>query len=149
MSSLDALYYPAWSPSPTWLKSYLLFSDKVRVVVPDDVEPDFGPANQALMDDAPDLFEVHRYTQGDVSLDVELRILDAAFAEIATTKSQKVTRTYSINIRPGGGSTVPGYVFLHRSKLTDGVNKLLHEHALCLDGVGAAPDKYLVVQEDA
>ena len=48
MSVLDVLYYPAWDPPSGWLKSFLLFSDKVRVIVPDDVKPDFDPSNQCF-----------------------------------------------------------------------------------------------------
>jgi hypothetical protein len=151
MSAIDTLYYPAWNPPPGWLKSFLLFSDKVRVIVPDDVKPDFEPANQALLDDAGDLFLIERYTQGDVDIDVHLPTLDAAFADIAASKGPKHGHRFSIVIARDGTSRIPGHVFLHGSKSSESVNELLKKHRLLLPGNfgSMAGDGFMVVEENA
>jgi hypothetical protein len=148
MLGTEALYYPEWDPPERWLKKYLLFAEKVRVIVPVEVAPEFTPANRVLMEEAPELFEICRYEQGQVSFDAEMTVLECAFAEIGKRLPTRPGQKFVVRISKGGQSSVEGCVFVHRSKLTASIEELLKVEKLSVPTKVWDPS-YLCVQKDA
>lgn len=84
MPALEALYYPQWDPPSRWLRSSLLFFDKVSVIVPTDAQPEYCEANLRLRDVLPDTFDELREDWFDPQLnEAQLRSLAAALDDIA------------------------------------------------------------------
>ena len=100
-----------------------------------------------LLDDAGDIFLIEKYSRGDVDVDVHLPILDAAFRDIAESIGPSLGRKFKVIIKDGE-TRIPGYVFMHESKSSHGVNELLKKHNLLLPGYDAGPG-FMVVEQRA
>lgn len=142
MPAFRALYHPSWNPPVAWLRSVLLFYDQVQVIRPEEVaDPQYDPANSAVFDLIPHVFGEIKRQHYEMALDVRNReILGRAFDAAAEKVSAKRNSQIEIQIRRGGGVSVPGYTFLHMSKLPGIVAKELKRRDLILDGLDGVPD---------
>ena len=130
MPPFKALYYPSWDPPVKWLRSMLLFFDRVEVIRPLDVDPQYNQANEAVFNLIPHAFGEIKKRQYEMTLDIRNKtLLQSKFASIAKRNPRK--RTDNIVVVIGGeGYEISGYTRLHLSKLNSFVLKLLEKNSL-------------------
>lgn len=128
----QALYYPSWNPSVRWVRSSLLVFDQIQVIRPTEVlDPQYHEANVAVYDLLPHTFGEIRKAHYEMTLDPHNRqILLSTLDLISYHQKSDPRRSVTITIAPGGGTSVPGYVFLHSSKIPPFVNAALEERNL-------------------
>jgi len=68
MPPFKALYYPSWDPPVKWLRSMLLFFDRVEVIRPTDVDPQYDQANEAVFNLIPHAFGEIKKSQYEMTL---------------------------------------------------------------------------------
>lgn len=125
-----ALYYPSWNPPVAWVRSTLLVFDQIQVIRPIEVEkPDYHEANQAVFELLPHTFGEIRKTHYEMTLDTHNKqILLSTFDFIARSKkNSRIKVEFNVS---AGTTTVPGYVFLHLSKIDDFVRDALETRNL-------------------
>jgi len=108
----------------------LLFFDRIEVIRPVDVNPQYDKANEAVFNLIPHAFgeiKRHRY---EMRLDIRNKtLLKNTFSSIAKSKTRK--RKEDIQVIIGNeGHEMSGYARLHRSKLDPFVLGLLEENSL-------------------
>lgn len=130
MPQFEALYYPKFEPPVNWLRSFLLFFDKIRSIVPKDAN--FRPSQGVLeiTDLIPNAFETISPDEKDIEIDnLNFSRLRKAFEMIK--KEQPKAQRNKIKIKiDSGGINIAGYTFLHDAKMTDKVRSLLKEFNL-------------------
>ena len=150
-----ALYYPSWNPPVRWLRSVLLVFDQIQVIRPVEVEdPQYHAANQAVFDLLPDVFGEIRKKHYELALDPHNPgLLTKSLGYIADRRRGHVKHT--IQIHGNGSISVPGYVFLHVSKMPPFLSEELERLGL-IDTVAERAarnmgnlDNFRVVQRDA
>jgi hypothetical protein len=146
------LYYPTFEPPADWLRSYLLFFDEVRTIVPNDVK--FNPSDDVsrVIDLMPEAFNTVAPSPSDILVDdVNTERLEKAFRQIAGKKGSE-SEEIIISIDDEGGLRIEGYVFQHHSKTSKRIRELLDQYGLArrefADFYGK-PGEYLVVDETA
>lgn len=132
----ESLYYPTYDPPVTLFRANLLFSDRLHIIVPDGVDPELHPANQAVVERAAGVLNIQRrFPWSFMDWSNYLGPLDVAFGELAQRRENvpqpKLERTSS------GHWHCPGHVFLHRYKTNLQIRDLLTKHRLILPA--AAP----------
>lgn len=155
MNRYSVLYYPSFQPPEPWLRSILLLADGVTRIVPADVDPHDPPGLLALASAVPDCLSTVAPTVADVTPErTNLSRLDTAFDLIARRKPRNQKPSVTISISPGGGTSILGHVFLHETKVSDEIKRLLRHHRLLDDAVTRISDSlgaagFLVVDEKA
>jgi hypothetical protein len=151
MPRFPVLYYPTFEPPAHWLRSYLLFYDQVRTIVPKDVNFSPSPDVSKVIDLIPDSFSIVAPDKEDLFVDdINLTRLEKAFKEIAADSGQsnrEVTMEFD-----NGQVCVMNHVFQHYSKTIPRVKELLEEYGLIIPGLGdlyGKPGEFLVVREAA
>lgn len=129
MPSFAALYYPAWNPPSAWLRSSLLFFDKIEFIIPTDVPAEYDRANAEVFDLLPDAVGEVRDNSYDLNLsnEAEERI-KTAFDEIAENDA-----TASPSELRNGSVEIEGHTWLHQSKTARNIYNLLEERSLVRD----------------
>lgn len=134
MLTVDALYYPGFEMSLDWLKAFLLLHDSVARIVPTDYpfqdSEDLLRFREALPDaieDKPSSTELIQFDE------LQLDHIDRAFAEVERRTQERKLHT-TIRFRDEGefriSTELVGYVFLHKSKISTDVLRLLNKHDL-------------------
>src|SRR5436190_21744589 len=111
------LYYPTFEPPADWLRSYLLFFDEVRTIVPEDVK--FNPSDNMsrVVELMPEAFGTVAPQPDDILVDdVNTVRLEKAFREIAQREASSERDEVTIDVSDEGGLQIVGYVFQHHSK---------------------------------
>lgn len=156
MPTFKALYYPSWDPPVKWLRSMLLFLDRVEVIRPTDVDPQYDQANAAVFNLIPHAFGEIKKSQYEMTLDERNKtLLEKAFVTIAKRKTHK-RKEAKLILTDQGTLKMSGYTLLHYSKLNRFVLELLKKHSLIAPGpardiakeIGAI-DGFQVVHADA
>lgn len=134
MAAFRALYYPSWNPPVKWLRSMLLFFDQIQVIRPLEVEnPHYHEANKAVFDLIPHAFGEIRKRHYEMSLvPRNKQVLASALDHIATRTAHYNNKKFTVQFFPGGSLSVPGYAFLHVSKLNRWVLNQLERRSLIL-----------------
>jgi hypothetical protein len=152
VSKFPVLYYPTFEPPVDWLRSYLLFFDEVRTIVPVDVK--FNPSDNMSreVELMPEAFSTVAPEPNDILVDdVNLVRLEKAFREIAAREANSEHEEITIEVGEEG-LQILGYVFLHHSKTSGRIRELLDEYKLArtefADFYGKSGE-YLVVKEAA
>lgn len=155
MPSFEALYYPSFEPSYQWLRSFLLFFDRIQSIVPEDAN--FEPSTNVLkiLDAFPDAFHTISPKPEDIALDsLNLDRMRKAFNLIKNQSPKGESKEIEVIIDQHGAIRISGHVFLHDRKMSDSVRFLLEEFELIksdFDGVaeslGAA--NFSIVNESA
>jgi hypothetical protein len=147
------LYYPTFAPPLDWLRSYLLFFDEVRTIVPEDVT--FNPSENMsrVLELMPEAFSTIVPDPDDILVDdVNVVRLEKAFREIAAREANSERKEITIEVNDEGGLQIVGYVFQHHSKTSGRIRELLDEYELArpefADFYGK-PGEYLVVKAAA
>lgn len=130
MAEFEALYDPGFEPDPKWLRSFLLFFDKIRSIVPKDVDFKLSKEILELLDLIPDAFETISPTEEDISVEeLNLNTMRAAFKIIGEEEERVERKRVKIQI-DGGKISIPGYARLHGKKISYEVSSLLREFGL-------------------
>lgn len=132
MTEYSALYYPSWDPPVAWLRAMLLFYDKINVILPKDVEPQYDEANARVIELIPDAFDPIRESKYTIDYNkFNIQIISKAFDYIAEVDPCAKTDRVKMLIS-GEGKSIAGYSFLHDSKFTDKILDMLVGRKLCL-----------------
>jgi hypothetical protein len=128
----QALYYPSWNPSVRWVRSALLVFDQIQVIRPTEVhDPRYHGGNAAVYELLPHTFGEIRKKHYEMTLDPRNRqVLISALDFIARRQKLDPTRKLKFTTAPGRGVSVPGYVFLHSSKIPTFVNQAIEQRQL-------------------
>ena len=134
MAPFRALYYPSWNPPVRWLRSMLLVFDQIQVICPAEVEnPQYHDANKAVFDLIPHAFGEIRKRHYEMTLvPRNKQVLASALDYIAAGQTRHNNRQFTIHISSGGRLSLPGYSFLHVSKLNQWVREQLEQRSLIL-----------------
>lgn len=130
MATFEALYYPSFEPSAKWLRSFLLFFDKVNSIVPDDAN--FTPSRPIaeIIDSVPNAFGTISPRKEDIVVDdVNLSRMRKAFKVIKSLRYNSEVKRIEITVGEEG-VRIAGQVFLHDSKMSQSVRDLLKEFEL-------------------
>lgn len=155
MTPFTVLYYPSWNPPVRWLRSMLLFMDRVEVIRPKDVDPEYHSANASVFELAPRVFGEIRKYESNLDLDEsEKALLVRGFAAIASSTGS-CDRNLTIDIDEDGRWSFSGYSFLHHSKTNHYIRTQLRRYKLVdksrtdvANGLHS-PEGFLVVNADA
>ncbi len=130
MPAFNVLYYPSWNPPVKWFRSMLLFFDRVEVIRPKDVCPQYDPANEDVFNLVPHVFGEIKRHQYEMQLNVRNKeILKNAFGYIAQTLAPQKKKV-KVRVFKDGNISVPGYSRLHVSKIPPYVSHLLEKNSL-------------------
>jgi len=134
MAAFRALYYPSWNPPVKWLCSMLLFFDQIQVIRPVEVgNPQYHAENKAVFDLIPHVFgEIKRHHYEMKLVPRNKKVLASTLDLIASKPAQYNNRKFAIEISADGNISVPGYSFLHVSKLNQWMHKQLERRSLIL-----------------
>lgn len=134
MAAFRALYYPSWNPPVKWLRSMLLFFDQIQVIRPAEVDsPQYHDANKAVFDLIPQTFGEIRKRHYEMRLVPRNRqMIASALDHIGPRPTRHNNRQFTVLISPDGSLSVPGYLFLHVSKLNPWVRNQLERRSLIL-----------------
>ncbi len=128
MTNFNALYYPSWDPPVDFVRSVLLFFDKVEVIIPSDVSAHYDERNSKVFDLIPDCFGERRDDQYEMGLD------DLGWQRFERALDDIVQRTRPSNqvkiVIGQDGIGVEGHVFTRNEKLTEKVLHLLNARQL-------------------
>ncbi|NVM56794.1 MAG: hypothetical protein HWN51_01550, partial [Desulfobacterales bacterium] len=155
MPKFEALYYPTFEPPAIWLRSFLLFFDKIRTIVPDDVDFKLSEEISRLVDLIPDVFETVSVEEQDVDVDeLNLRRMRSAFQIIGKREPKANREEIKIIIDKDGSVRIAGHTFLHDRKMSGKVRALLEKFGLIrpeLDGIAEVigAQNFSIVNENA
>ncbi|WP_420125473.1 hypothetical protein [Longimicrobium sp.] len=128
----QVIYYPSFDPDERWLRAMLLVTDQVIRIIPNDAghqDPEYVERLGSVLPGA-----IVRESPGanDTSLDaVNLQRLSKALSHIRETSSG--LDRIEVIVGPGGTIELPGKVWIHESKLSREVSRLLEENELIDD----------------
>lgn len=135
VTKFDALYYPDMEPPQGWLRSFSLFFDTIRSVVPEDIGERLSPAIREFAASIPDAYgavtpESVKHTRND-----NLSRIEKAFERISggRKRTKKGKRELVIEINEQGSLSFKDHVFLHNDKISPRVKRLLRKHELMID----------------
>ena len=149
------LYYPYYEPPSNWLRSFLLFFDTVRTIVPSDAKYVPSPEISSILDIYPTALNQIAPSNVDTEInETNRQILRNAFQLIAE-KNHSSTKTVKLLFDPHGDIRIEGHTFLHESKISLNVRDLLLEYNLINNGISDVVreisniENYFVVNEEA
>ena len=135
VTKFDALYYPDMEPPQGWLRSFSLFFDTIRSVVPEDIGERLSPEIREFAASIPDAYETVtpdsvKHTRKD-----NLSRIERAFERISggRKRTKRGGREFTIEIDDEGSLRFIDHVFLHNDKISPRIRKLLRKHELILD----------------
>lgn len=134
MPNFEALYYPYFEPPNEWLRSFLLFYDSIKTIVPSEVKYVPSAEVSSILDIYPNAVKQISPSEKDNKIDkINLKLLEDAFQIIAEKKHKKnslIKNTCKLIINKKGGIGIEGYTLLHESKISVEVRALLEEFHL-------------------
>lgn len=148
LSRFEALYYPYFEPEKHWLRSSLLFFDKVRTIIPRDAS--YSPSQYVLetVDYLPDAYDMYSPTQEDIQIEgINFERLEKGFQNIEIHSPAK----HNLTIDRMGNISIEGYSFIHEKKLSDKIKSILIDKEL-IDGEMSAlveKDDFYVIKKEA
>lgn len=148
-AAFQALYYPSWNPPVKWLRSMLLFFDKVNVIRPEEVlNPGYHTDNVAVFDLIPQAFgEIRKKHYGLTLNEPENELLKSTLDCIA---SERPHRPYETRIDRDGRVDVTGCTLLHVSKIPNDLYRELESRSLIIKDVSFGEDSgFHLVDTDA
>jgi len=128
MPKFEALYYPNFEPPIDWLRSFLLFFDRIRTIVPKEM--DFEPSKEIseISDIIPRAFETVSPKEKHIDLDYDNLVrLRKAFQIIKEKEPKTKHKKIEIQIDKEGRTQIMGYSFIHNTKISREVYSLLKE----------------------
>jgi hypothetical protein len=133
VTKFDALYYPDMEPPQGWLRSFSLFFDTIRSVVPEDIGERLSPELREFAASIPNAYEAVtpesvRHTRKD-----DLSRIEKAFEIISAERGRKKKgeRELIFEVDQDDGSlSIRDHVFLHNDKISPRVRRLLRRHEL-------------------
>jgi hypothetical protein len=139
MRAWTAIYYPHVEPPIAWLRSAALLFDNVTSFVPRESDQKLSDEllRFAEKTDAWHPYRPDEYTSELV--DVSLDRLDGAFAQLAAERKTRAGHHEFSLIIDGATTRVEDRVFLHGTKMSEGVRRLLRKHGLLLPKALAEP----------
>jgi hypothetical protein len=155
VTKFDALYYPDMEPPQAWLRSFSLFFDTIRSVVPEDNGERLSPELREFAASIPNAYETVTLESVKHTRKDDLSRIEKAFAIISKERGRKKRgeRELIFEIDQDDGSlSIRDHVFLHNDKISPRVRRLLRRHELIplwdlTELVG--PEDYSVVDERA
>ncbi len=156
----ELLYYPNFEPSLEFLKTHLLFSEKIYSIIPKGINPIFSVEAQKFFRDLPDTFDsISPIYEDNFHTKVNLKRMRFFFDEFSKqakhTKDIKLTIDESQNANSILSSTVfPGYCPLYNEKISPEIDDLLDEYGLIDSNLteiaqGLEGGNYVMVEENA
>ena len=140
MPQIEALYYPNYEPPMDWLRTYLLFFDRIITIVPKREKQPFSPKMQEFTDALPGSVTTISPKRRDVVVKgINLKRLDAAFSLINKTSHIPKKRFIENFMRKSKGEELNGISLIHDDKLRPEIFRLLQKHNLIFEDFG----KYL------
>ncbi|TET71560.1 MAG: hypothetical protein E3J56_06485 [Candidatus Aminicenantes bacterium] len=131
MQEYRVLYYPHFQPKIKWLKSILLFVDKVIRIVPSDVDPMDSDELKELIHTLPGCLTSISPKAPDTDIDdINLDLMNKAFCFISKKIPKKKKQGIELNFAPNGAISIAGHTFLHQSKVSKKIRDSLIEHKL-------------------
>jgi hypothetical protein len=125
---MRALYYPKAEPSLAWLRTFALFYDTVGSIVPEDWSNKLSPDVSEFGARFPGVYEqVPPHHDGRYLYNLSAKLLASSLDLLGAAPPKRL----KFLIEPGGTS-VSGYVFMHKDKLPPDVMTLLSERRLLL-----------------
>jgi hypothetical protein len=150
MLKSEILYYPSFEPSAKLFRSFLLFFDTIKSIIPEkyDFKPSIGISK--ILDLVPDAFEPISPKNEDIYLDdLNLKRLKNAFEIIKEKKRENQPARLKVII-DGGSMSIQGYSFIHMDKISNKVLHLLEDSKLICPLKSLPHDEeFLIVNEDA
>ncbi|MGO9531210.1 MAG: hypothetical protein ACLP3B_08505 [Syntrophobacteraceae bacterium] len=154
MPTFDALYYPNFEPPYQWLRSFLLFFDRIQSIVPNDVNFEPSINVRKILDTFPDAFNTISPKTEDIALNtLNLDRMRKAFQLIKGQSLAGESKKIEVCIE-NGAIRIPDHVFLHDRKIADNVRSLLEEFKLVKSDFGRfaelmGADNFSIVNERA
>lgn len=133
--SYSVLYYPKFEPDQKWLRSVLLFVDKIQRIIPAEAQHVDSIQTRNLIEWMPDSFQTISPTAADKYFD-ELNFgrLEKAFALIRERSADSPDKRFTFKITQEGHiRDMKGDVWLSNAKLEERVRELLFEYNLASD----------------
>jgi hypothetical protein len=132
MRAWTAIYYPHVEPPIGWLRSAALLFDNVTSFVPRESDQRLS---EELLRFAEETDAWHPYRPDEYTSElvgVSLDRLNRAFEKLAAERGTRVGNDELTFIIDGGTTRVEDRVFLHGTKMSEGVRRLLRKHGLLL-----------------
>ena len=142
---MRALYYPEAEPSLKWLRTFALFYDCVGSIVPEDWKSDLSSEIQEFGAHFPDSYQaLPPRSRGEYLFSLSAKRLELTLNAVGAMPPAQLEVV--IDDR---GTTIPGYVFLHRDKLPPDLMALLVDRRLLLEGLPDPDSDVFAVEERA
>lgn len=158
--SFEVLYYPNYEPPIKWFRSFLLFYDSIRTVVPSDAE--YVPSQEIsiILDKIPSAITRVAPSKNDILIDnMNLEVLHNAFKIIAEKRNTKGIVQHETSpklVMDRYGRFSGGYTSLHESKISYKVHNLLKKFQLIepeitklVKGIDSTFQNYSIVDQNA
>lgn len=130
MPEFKVLYYPEFEPPEIWLRSYLLFYDKINTIIPEEVRNPFSFNISHFLDELPNTIEGISPRQKEINFDENaLIVLERAFETIKNQKTNKKDEM-KFTFFPNGMSFGGDYTTIHKKKFSFQVTELLEKYDL-------------------
>ncbi len=153
LGKFEAIYYPSFEPPIDWLKTYLLFYDRIKSIIPEDANYNFSESLKKILDSCPDCFASISPGKNDIKINtLNFDVLEQTFKYISSHNKHNNERTVVIDKK--GSISISGFSFLHQDKVSENVRKLLRKYNLVdKDSSKILADiqngQYMVVNENA
>lgn len=141
------LYYPNFEPDPKWLRGMLLFFDSIGRILPKDIDYTPSPQIAELLKVEPNCLEDIRPEKKFVEMDgSHLGRFENAFRMINPNPDGK--KKFEITFDKKGDMSCKGHVFLHSSKYSEEIKRMLIQYKLILDIEPPGKDKGFRIVDD-
>ncbi|BCL61588.1 hypothetical protein DGMP_22810 [Desulfomarina profundi] len=153
LGKFEAIYYPYFEPPVDWLKTYLLFYDRIKSIIPEGANYNFSDSLNKILDSCPDCFSSISPGINDIKINtINFDILEQTFNYISSQNKHNNERTIVLDKQ--GSISISGFSFLHQDKVSENVRILLRKYNLVdKDGSNILSDiqngQYIIVNENA
>jgi hypothetical protein len=131
MTKFEVLYYPEFEPPEVWLRSYLLFYDKINTIIPDEVKNPFSFNISQFLDVIPDTLEGISPRDKEISIrGNNLELLNRAFKSI--NEQQKDNKKFPDIFLYNNGKIGFGgdFITIHDKKFSLAITSMLEDNHL-------------------
>lgn len=130
MPEYAALYYPSWDPPVAWLRAMLLFYDKIHVILPKGIKPDYDEANARVIDLISGAFDPIVKNQYEIDYEkYDIELIKRAIDYIADNNNYALN---SANVSMDSNLQLYSECTMtHRSKFSDKIFQHLIDRNLC------------------
>lgn len=147
MTKFQVLYYPNFWPTQEWVRSYLLFFDKIQSIVPKDSSINPPSYISEISDKLPGSYETippdHRYIER-----VDMTLLEAAFRFIQEEQNHSTSDLTTIQSRDYDIWSI-GNIPVHLTKIAPVIEDLLNRTKLIHEKEKHMDTEYLTINSKA